>query len=177
LTDIARADGIEAGSALEFQERWWRVERVAWVLTTLVLVVAAAGVFGRGPVARRTAGARGAGAWVEYERVVRFRTPTMLVVHLPAGPPPDGRTTLALRGSVLGKLSVQRVIPEPLASAAGPDGISYTIQRVAAATAAPGIADSATVRIVLEPGAAGPVQATVAVHGAPALSFRQFVVP
>lgn len=54
--------------------RGWRVERVGWALTTLLVVAAAFGLFGDGPLAR--ASASGAdGTSVRYERFSRTRRP------------------------------------------------------------------------------------------------------
>ena len=36
----------------DFQRRSWRLRRLAWLLMALVLGAGAAGVFGRGPLAR-----------------------------------------------------------------------------------------------------------------------------
>jgi hypothetical protein len=168
--DVARADDIEAGSALEFQQRWWRLERVVWAVMTLVLIAALAGAFGRGTLARASAGARGGPLWVEYERLARFRTPTTLQVHLGGAALRGPTTSIVLRGDAVGRLPVQRVVPQPVTSVPVSDGTLYTFQ-LAAPT------DSATVRFVLEPGRAGRSRATVAATGAPAVALSQFVYP
>ncbi|HEY0778088.1 MAG TPA: hypothetical protein VGD56_08990, partial [Gemmatirosa sp.] len=77
-----RADGIDTGSDLHFEERWWRMEQVVWGAMTLVLIGALAGAFGRGWLSEATAGQRGGALSVDYERFARFRTPTVLDVHL-----------------------------------------------------------------------------------------------
>lgn len=170
MHDVAAAGNVDAGSALEFQRGWWRFERVVWTIMALVLLVALAGSFGRGPLARASAGTRGGPLWVEYERFARFRTPTTLQVHLGADALRGATATVLLRGPVVADLPVQRVTPPPIATAAVPDGHLYTFQLA-------GRPESVTVRFVLEPARPGRSRGTVTTDGASAAALSQFVYP
>jgi hypothetical protein len=169
---IERApDGqTDSGVDLGVERHRRRLERVVWGVTTLVLVAAATGLFGRGPLARAHAGARGGPAWVEYERFARFHTPAAMAVHLGPDMTSRGQARVTITGNMVERLPVERVVPQPVAVAAEGDGATYTFDVSAAA-------DSATLRFVLEPGRPGSARATVAVAGAPPLTFTQFVYP
>ena len=55
-----QARSLEINEALEFQNRFMRVQRVLAIVAVLVLLVAVAGVFGTGPLAHATTtGTRG----------------------------------------------------------------------------------------------------------------------
>jgi hypothetical protein len=45
-------DEIAVGEDLEFQRKWWRFEKIAWIFFALIIVLDLAGLFGRGPLAR-----------------------------------------------------------------------------------------------------------------------------
>ncbi|MCU1261683.1 MAG: hypothetical protein JWO80_4568 [Bryobacterales bacterium] len=44
-------DEIAVGSDLEFQRKWWRIERTLWVVLAALLVFDVPGCFGRGSLA------------------------------------------------------------------------------------------------------------------------------
>jgi hypothetical protein len=63
--------------------RGWRVERVGWALTTLLVVAATLGLFGDGPLARASASVAD-GTSVRYERFARTRRPVDIEAVRPA---------------------------------------------------------------------------------------------
>lgn len=171
MVDTEKSDSLlEAALAVGFERRWARFARIVYAVETLVLVVAATGLLGRGPLSRATAGTRGGPLWVEYERRARFRTPNMLTIHLgPAalrGPEASVRLTDPRRG----QLPVSRVMPAPASEALVPNGRLYTFR-----IASPG--DSASIRFVLEPDRVGRSRITASVDGLAPLSLSQFVYP
>ena len=44
-------DTIAVGEDLEFQRKWWRFERVAWIIFALFVLADVLGLFGRGYLA------------------------------------------------------------------------------------------------------------------------------
>ncbi len=48
-------DEIAVGEDLNFQRRWWRFENAAWMFFGLIILLDLAGLFGRGPLPRRSA--------------------------------------------------------------------------------------------------------------------------
>jgi len=49
MTDsVAKIDHeLAVGEDLNFQRRWWRFERIAWIIFVLIIVLDLAGAFGR----------------------------------------------------------------------------------------------------------------------------------
>jgi hypothetical protein len=62
---------IEIGENLDFQRKWWRFENVVWVLFTLIILLDAAGLFGRGPIAKAERRSADGTIDVSYERIER----------------------------------------------------------------------------------------------------------
>ena len=75
---------VRFGFDTQFEDQWWRVEKRAWIAMLLIVGAGALGAFGRGPLTK--AHADGAPINVEYERVVRYQTPTRIAVHVPPDP-------------------------------------------------------------------------------------------
>jgi hypothetical protein len=170
MVDIERSDGLESGTNMDFQRRWWALERALHVLITLLLLAGAAGLFGRGPLSTTAAGERGGPLWAEYERFARFRTPTMLTVHLGPQLLHGGRVAMRITGPINERLPISRIVPQPVAASPIADGQLLTFP-----IASP--ADSVSIHLALEPGRVGPSHGTVSVEGAAPLPVSQFVYP
>jgi hypothetical protein len=157
---------IAVGENLEFQRKWWKFERAIWFFFLLVLIADLLGAFGRGWLskAHQTDSART--LTLDYERVVRAGTPSIMTFHFGPNAIHDGHIQLYVSDSVVKPLGAQRVSPQPAVSAVGNDGITYTFD----ATQLP-----ASAQIALEPSFPGrhhfrvqviggePIDATVAV--------------
>lgn len=171
MADTQKLDGVlEAAAAAGFERRWSRFARIVYAVETLVLVAAAAGLFGRGPLSRATAGTRGGPFWVEYERRARFRTPTMLTIHLGATAAQGAEASVRLTDPIRGRLPVSRVMPQPAVEALVPNGRLYTFR-----IASPG--DSASIEFELQPDRVGRSRITAGVDGVAPVSVTQFVYP
>jgi hypothetical protein len=145
VTDDEKGDAIlEAASSVDFEWRWARFARIVYLLESLVLLAGLAGLLGRGPLSRATAGARGGPLWVEYEQRARLRTPTTLTVHLGGAVLQRPEASVQLTDPVHGRVPVSRVTPQPSGEALLSGGRQYTFR-----VAAPG--DSASIDLVLEP--------------------------
>jgi hypothetical protein len=167
---MQQVDSIEAGSAIGFERAWWRFENVLYLLITLLLIAAVAGFTGRGPVSQAIAGVPGSAVWAEYEKYARFRTPSMLAVHLGPDALHGAQAVVRLTGSIVDRVPISRISPQPQTVAPIPNGQQFTFP-----VAQPG--DSATVRFVVEPAKPGLSQGTLATPGAPPITFSQFIYP
>ena len=94
-----------------FHRNEWRIQRIGWVLVALFLALAAAGLFGNGPLSR--AHADSAGGRLEYQRFTRFGLTTDLVVTPVASA--NGITRVEISGDYLEAFRVEHVTPEPAA--------------------------------------------------------------
>ena len=113
---------IEIDEQIDFQQRTWRAQRIVWVLIALTLGAAMLGLFGLGPLSRVRM-TLGPGVTVEYHRWVRARAP--LQFRFQIGEAMVGPTRLHLSHSLLSRIRIVRIEPEPSQSTADPDGIAY----------------------------------------------------
>ena len=117
---------LAVGEDLDFQRKWWRFEKAAWIFFVLVVILDVAGVFGRGPVAKAHAFTPGGMMELNYERIERFSTPSILTIHINPSAVQNGQIHLWVSDSVIKDLGNQRVVPQPQTSVTGNGGIFYT---------------------------------------------------
>ena len=159
-------DEVAVGEDLDFQERWWKFERIVWSFFSVLLVCTLAGLLGRGPLA--VGHLRDEYMQVRYERIARSGTPNMMEISFTPAAIQNGRVRLYVSDRVSKELGSQRVTPSPLETAMGNDGLTYTF----AATTTP-----ATVKFALQPDGPGVVPFTIGIAGQPALRSKVIVLP
>ena len=71
------ANELAVGEDLDFQRKWWRFEKIVWVLFLIIVLLDIAGVFGRGPVAKAHARTSRGLMTIDYQRIERFSTPSI----------------------------------------------------------------------------------------------------
>src|SRR5919106_6001727 len=74
-------ESLQIDQDLAYQQREWLVERVGWIVMLLLIVAAAAGIFGNGVLSRASV-SDGKQLRIEYERFAHYLTPTSLKVHM-----------------------------------------------------------------------------------------------
>jgi protein-L-isoaspartate(D-aspartate) O-methyltransferase len=155
---------LPSESATDFERRFWRVQRVAWIVLGLVIVAALLGLLGKGPLSRREE--RSGDLSVRYDRFVHRDSPAGLVVELPADA--DGVAALWIGRSYLENVRIQRTTPEAESTWAGID------RSVFAFHAEP--RGRAWVSIDLEVRSIGRVEGWLGA-GSDSIPIRQFVYP
>jgi len=161
-------DAVEVGEDLDFQRAWWRFEKIAWIVLSLVLIGDAAGLFGRGWLAKAEVTSPDQTLHVGYERIERAGTPSEMTLRIGSTAVHDGRVRLFVSESLLQQLGAQRIIPQPATSDVGPNGVTYTFP----ATGSPAI-----VGIELEPSFPGVHRIELSVPGAQPIEARIAVLP
>jgi hypothetical protein len=166
-----RVDGeLDVGEDIDFERRWWRFERAAHVVQGLLLVAGLAGVFGRGPVSETDAPSDGQRLRVHYERVARFRTPTILDVTIEKPALADSTARIWISQKYLDAVPVSRTMPQPREVILAAHGQIYVFPVAHAA-------DSAQLRFYLEPGRIGSQQGAIGTAGTRPVAFSQIVLP
>lgn len=117
---------LHAGDDREFERTWWRVEVGVWIFLTLLIVVAATGLLGRGPMAKKIVRSYDGRLVVEYERIGRFKTPSSMLIQISPGEFKGGEASLWVNNAIVKQMGLQRVIPVPGRAEPGPDGVTYT---------------------------------------------------
>ena len=163
---------IAVGENLDFQRKWWRLERIIWIFFLLVLICDLLGLFGRGWLAKATRATPDGSMKLDYERIERADTPSIMTFHFGPNAIHDGKIQLYVSESITRPLGAQRIAPQPLISAVGNGGNTYTFS----ATEAP-----ATVQIELQPSFPGmhtfQVQLLSSTSASAPIDASVFVVP
>jgi hypothetical protein len=166
-----RVDGVlDVGEDIDFERRWWRMERAIRVVQGLLLVVGLAGILGRGPLNEADAQSERQGLRVHYERVARFRTPTVLDITIKRPALTDSTARIWVSQRYLDAVPVSRTLPQPREVMLVADGQVYVFPVAPAA-------DSAQLRFYLEPGSLGSQRGAVGPAGTRPVSFSQTVLP
>jgi hypothetical protein len=167
---VNRTDDIEAGCDLSFERHWWRIQRVCWVVMSVLLVGAVAGVFGNGPLSKTTVHPPGGQVDVHYARLARRETPALLELRLDKRAVASGQVRIRLNRELVHRLRIKDIIPAPLVTEPLADGARFTFRTDPTS-------DSAAVVFVQDPTTPGIVEGEVTVEGADPVRFRQFVYP
>jgi hypothetical protein len=161
-------DEIQVGENLDFQRKWWRFENVVWIFFGLIIVLDLAGLFGRGPIAKAERHASDGTINIKYERIQRTDSPSKLEIELGPSAIQDGKVNLYVSQSLVRGLGTERVVPNPLATAIGNGGLTYTF---------PASKVPAYVDLALAPSGPGVYDFTIGVVGAAPIHAQVFVVP
>jgi hypothetical protein len=159
---------VAIGEDIEFQRKWWRFEKAIWPILLLVVVFDLLGGFGRGWLAkaRRTTG--DGALTLDYERIERAGTPSIMTFHFGASAIRDGRIMLYVSDSVVKELGAMRISPQPAISSIGAGGVTYIF---------PTTGSPASVQIELQPSFPGVQKFRVQAEGGPAIDARIAVMP
>ena len=167
--NVPKVDGdIAVGEDLDFQRRWWKLEKFVWSFFVLLLIADLSGALGRGPLANAKAHTADGTLQLKYERILRENTASIMTVLPGAAAVHNGQVQLFVSDSVLKQFGAQRIIPQPATSAVGGGGVTYTFP----ATTLP-----MTVQFELKPSFIGSHPFTVAIPGAEPIQEKAVVLP
>jgi hypothetical protein len=167
-SDASSSNQLAVGEDLDFQRRWWRFESIIWTFFLLILIADVLGLFGRGWLAKAKRTTPDHALTLDYERIERASTPSIMTLHFGPASIHNGKIQLYISDSLVKPLGAQRISPQPETSAVGNGGITYTF----AATQAPAI-----VQIALEPSFPGSHPFRIQLSNEPPFNANIFVVP
>lgn len=170
VQSVNRIDDLESGCDLSFERRWWRIQRVGWVILSLLLVGGVAGVFGHGPLSKATVHPPGSGLQVRYDRLARRETPSLLELRLEKAALASGQVRIRLNRALVERMQLKQIVPPPLAAEPLADGARFVFPTDPTR-------DSAFIIFTENPATPGIVDGVVTVEGAKPVSFRQFIYP
>ncbi len=146
----------------------WRVERIGWTVMALILVATLLGAFGDGPLSRARAGS--AALSVEYDRLVRSSSPTQYRFRVSPAQAEQGRLRLRLDQSLVDRMELESIVPQPEHQTAGPDYAEFVFRL------APG-ERPVTIDMRYRPATFGRQRGSISVAGRDAVAIDQFVYP
>jgi hypothetical protein len=157
--------GLEIDEDPAFEKRSWIAQRIGWALMSFFVLSGLLGFFGAGPVSRTSAGAPNT-VTLEYERFLRYQTPTSLRIKTRTQ---NGAARVIVAQEYLDRVKVEKVVPQP-ARVEAMDG--FVIYEFAAHGAG-----EISVKFDLITQELGELSGTVALDQLSRVSFRQFVYP
>jgi hypothetical protein len=165
---VSKVQEVAVGEDLQFQRWWWKFERTIWSFFLVLLLADVLGLFGRGWLAKAQRTDSSQTVTLDYERIERASTPSIMTFHFTPAAIRDGKLQLFVSDNLIKTLGAQRVSPQPETSTLGNGGITYTF----AATHAP-----ATAQIQLQPSFPGVHRFRVQVDDSQAIEGNIVVVP
>lgn len=170
MGDAQQAGDLQVPEDLDFEQRSWRVERVGWVILSLIMTAAFVGLLGDGPISAATAGAEGTPLQVQYGRFARHRAPVQMAIKLQPGAVPGDEARVWVDQQYLDGVELQNAMPEPESVEVGPDRYVYVFKLSEPGAGAEFSFDLIPVRIGIR-------QVRVGIDGGPELRFTQIVWP
>ncbi len=85
MGNAQRVGDLQVMQDLDFEHRSWGVQRVGWVILSLILGAASLGLLGEGPLSDAIAGEDGAPLQIQYGRFVRHRGSMQMEINLQPG--------------------------------------------------------------------------------------------
>ena len=159
---------LAVGEDLEFQRKWWRFERIVWLIFLGILICDVLGLFGRGWLANKRLTTSDGILTLQYERIERASTPSLMTLDFGPRALHNGKIELYVSDSLIKNLGTQRIAPEPAVSTLGDGGITYIVP----ATRAP-----ALMQIEMEPSHPGLHHFRIQAEGSDPIDASIFVVP
>ncbi len=158
---------FELDTAGHNQDVEWLVQRVAWILFTVLLLLIALGLFGRGGPISWTRISTANGALVmEYNRFIRYHSPDRLRFAARAA---GTEIRVTIDETYINQIQIDRITPKPAHEISDAEGVTYVFN------VEPGAVLTATFHFT--PQTYGMLEGWVSADGLPALSFSQFAYP
>lgn len=122
---MAESKGVADIEHSAFQSRELAVQRVAWLLLGLLLVVTFLGVLGNGPLSGTTKHAADDSLTIEYDRFIRHLGMTRAEFDFGQAAVSDGTVTLLIDRELADGWNVQNVTPQPSTESSSKDWLIY----------------------------------------------------
>jgi hypothetical protein len=150
---------------LKFHRVEWRIQRIGWIVVVVFLVAAGAGLFGNGPLSH--ASAASAEGRVEYERFLRYGSPSQIVIT-PTSRAAHGISRIEISSEYLEGFRIESITPEPA-------NVHMAGQQLVYEFTAAG--SGASISIHVDPQRLWRHRAVVRIDGGAPLEIRQLTYP
>jgi hypothetical protein len=165
---VPKVGDVAVGEDLQFQRRWWKFERAVWLFFLLILIANLLGLFGRGWLAKAQRTDAAHTVTLDYERIERASTPSIMTFRFTPAAIRDGKIQLFVSEDLIKPLGSQRISPQPETSTLGKGGITYSF---------PVTQTPATAEIQLQPSFPGTHHFRVQVGGGQPIEGNIVVIP
>jgi hypothetical protein len=159
---------LDIDEDIVFEQKTWTVQRIGWVIMILIVLLALLGFTGRGGlfgINKRIVQDNSQELQLEYEPFVRRGAGAEIRVELKAAD--TAQTRLNFSQSLLEKVRIEQVVPQPSQAQIDENGITYTFS---------GGERPAQYIFYLSPQKAGKLHTSLRA-GRREISFSQFIYP
>jgi hypothetical protein len=170
MSTLPRVGDLELDQDLKFQRRSWRVQRIGWIIMAIILAAAFLGLFGTGPLSDTTVSDPSGNLRLEYERFIRFNSPTVLRIAVRPEAAPDGNLQLWFSRDYLEGVRIEQITPRPLQEELSNGRLVYTFL-------GPILGDLTIIEFHLTAYQTGTLNGQFGINDGQALQFRQFSYP
>jgi hypothetical protein len=153
-----------------FQQREWRVQRIGWIIWAGVVGAALLGLLGSGPLSWDEALSADGRLRVAYNRFVHRHHSTTLEMTMQPEDETQNKLRLFLAQSLLDRIELKRIEPEPTSRELASDGAWYEFRCI------PGVSN-AKVIFHIECDDMGSGAGELRLAGGEPVSLNQFVYP
>jgi hypothetical protein len=115
---------LELTEDFTFEQREWKVQRVAWLIMALAVLLGLLGLLGPGPISSRTITSTDGTLRLEYNRFQRYQAPSTLHLQLQATGQTKARVWIARQ--FVEKVKLEAVQPPPERVDVLDSGLVYT---------------------------------------------------
>ncbi len=112
-----------------FEKAEWRVQRIGWFFWALLLIAGLIGLLGPGPLSNAEATTPAGDLTVAYDRFLHYHHPAILEVELHNNESDSETTELTVSQTLLDRIEIHRIEPEPERRELAADGITYSFRR------------------------------------------------
>ncbi len=110
---------------IEFERKEWVVQRIGWVVISLLIVAAALGVFGHGPLTHRTGEAADGTLSVDYDGVIRNTGVAVATFRTGDAAIDDEAVTLRLGRDLVTGWRIEDINPKPSTESSDADWLIW----------------------------------------------------
>ncbi len=124
-SNLIRVGDLDINQDMRFQRRTWKVQRIGWAVLAMMIVGAASGLFGGGPLSRSLADDPALPFTIEYERLGRYHSPQTLRLHLKRSAVAAEPFTVWVSDDYAARIRIASASPDPVGVHLDGGGRSY----------------------------------------------------
>jgi hypothetical protein len=168
--NISKVEDAEIGQNLDFERHWSKVQNIAWIVFAAFLLGGLLGVFGKGPLAKATAGTSQDPFYAQYDRFARYMTTSNLhFVITPSARIENGTAQIFISEDLVKTLRTEQINPHPLWAQLSKGGVVFGFK------ATPGA--NMTIQFVQSPQKFGGMTSQLGLANERLLKISQFIYP
>lgn len=117
---------LELTEDFTFEQREWKVQRLAWLIVALLVLLGLLGLFGPGPLSSRTLTSSDGTLRLEYNRFERYQAPSELRLYFAASEQTKARVWIS--GQFMQNMKLETISPPPEQVEMRDAGVIYTFR-------------------------------------------------